>query len=78
MTGYQQFVDPDGGAFGSFEVFELDEQDAREWTEGREDEYEYEPGWYWWSCSPGCLPDGEASGPFMTIEAAQDDANDIY
>lgn len=24
------------------------------------------PGWYWWSCSPGCIPDGEAYGPFNT------------
>jgi len=23
-------------------------------------------GWYWWSCFPGCLPDGDAHGPFDT------------
>ena len=23
-------------------------------------------GWYWWSCFPGCLPDGEPFGPFGT------------
>ena len=23
-------------------------------------------GWFWWSCSPGCLPDGPAFGPFKT------------
>jgi hypothetical protein len=23
-------------------------------------------GWYWWSCSPGCLPESDASGPFVT------------
>ena len=28
------------------------------------------PGWYWWSCFPGCLPDGPAIGPFGTEEDA--------
>lgn len=38
-----------------------------------------EPGWYWWSCSPGCLPDGEAQGPFDTSREAYDDAHqDTY
>jgi hypothetical protein len=23
-------------------------------------------GWYWWRCFPGCLPDGDAFGPFPT------------
>lgn len=27
------------------------------------------PGWYWWYCQPGCLPDGEAAGPFETYDA---------
>jgi len=31
-------------------------------------------GWYWWPCFPGCLPDGDANGPFASeaeaIEAA--------
>jgi len=31
-------------------------------------------GWYWWSCLPGCLPDGEAFGPFATEAKALDDA----
>ena len=31
-------------------------------------------GFYWWSCSPGCLPDSEASGPFDTEEEANEDA----
>ena len=32
------------------------------------------PGWYWWSCFPGCLPDGEPIGPFDTEEEALADA----
>ena len=31
-------------------------------------------GWYWWSCLPGCLPDGEPTGPFDTEEEALEDA----
>jgi len=30
-------------------------------------------GWYWWSCQPGCLPDGEPNGPYSSeAEAAAD------
>ena len=32
------------------------------------------PGWYWWTCFPGCLPDGEPSGPFATEQEAIEDA----
>jgi hypothetical protein len=28
------------------------------------------PGWYWWSCFPGCYPDSEADGPYFSAEAA--------
>ena len=33
-------------------------------------------GWYWWSCFPGCLPNGDPSGPYATEQAAIDDAQD--
>ena len=23
-------------------------------------------GFYWWTCSPGCMPESDASGPFDT------------
>ncbi len=32
-------------------------------------------GWYWQACLPGCLPDGEPSGPFKTEQDAIIDAN---
>lgn len=35
-----------------------------------------EPGWYWWACFPGCLPDGDPNGPFETEDAALEDARD--
>lgn len=33
-------------------------------------------GWYWWTCSPGCLPDSCAFGPFATRDAALADAHE--
>jgi len=35
---------------------------------------EVDPGWYWWACFPGCMPDGDPSGPFQTEQEAIDDA----
>ena len=31
-------------------------------------------GWYWWSCFPGCMPDGDPVGPFPTEAEALSDA----
>lgn len=36
------------------------------------------PGWYWAPCFPGCMPDGEWSGPFATVEAAELDMRNTY
>lgn len=33
-------------------------------------------GWYWWSCFPGCMPDGDAEGPFETEALALADARE--
>jgi hypothetical protein len=33
-----------------------------------------DPGWYWWACFPGCLPDGPAIGPYETEREALRDA----
>ena len=27
-------------------------------------------GWYWWVCFPGCLPEGEPSGPYDSYTQA--------
>ena len=37
----------------------------------------YEPGYYWVVCSPGCIPDSEFFGPFVTTEEAEDNANEV-
>lgn len=38
--------------------------------------YEANVGWFYWSCSPGCLPDSDPIGPFDTEEEALADARD--
>lgn len=70
-----------GNEYGSFEVFfvsELEAQYNRENSDHGNDFTLYESGWYWWSCFPGCLPDGPALGPFETEQAAIDDAQCDY
>jgi hypothetical protein len=34
-------------------------------------------GWYWWSCFPGCMPDGDPIGPFNTEAEAVLDAQNL-
>ncbi len=66
------------------EVWYMDGATARERTrEDRENGNRFamsvEPwraGWYWWSCFPGCLPDGDPVGPFSSATRAAEDALD--
>jgi hypothetical protein len=37
-----------------------------------------EPGWYYWFCFPGCIPDSEPTGPFQTQEEAIEDCRQNY
>lgn len=71
---YHAFKDEDGRAYGSFETFELTAATIA--AEGLTDEEgdAREPGFYWWACFPGCMPDGDAVGPFTTEEEAIRDA----
>jgi hypothetical protein len=68
FSGFHKF--PDGS--GSFEVFEHKPCDSFP----IEDLEPFEHGWYWRACFPGCIPDGEPSGPFKTAEEAHNDATD--
>jgi hypothetical protein len=85
-AGYHNFVEHDESdesetVFGSFEVF-WDDSDVPEHG-GQARNYDgegnpVEPGWYWWPCFPGCLPDGEAIGPFSTSREAFRDAQEDF
>lgn len=37
-----------------------------------------EGGWFWQSCFPGCLPDGDPMGPFATRAEALADAQEQH
>lgn len=61
---FHQFTDADGSTYGSFELFYANFQFGN--PEGK--------GWYWQACFPGCLPDGDPSGPFSSEQEAIKDA----
>ena len=62
---YYEFASDSGTGYGSLETI---------WVEPRLGER----GWYWWPCFPGCIPDGEAVGPFKTEREAVIDAGGIW
>lgn len=75
-AGYHQY-DPNGTPYGSFEIF-WDDSDISEHG-GLPRNYDGEgnpvkPGWYFWPCFPGCLPDSEAIGPYATSKDAYEGA----
>ena len=66
----------DAHALPDVEVFEI-------WTDGKpspilvdEDGATLPPGWYYWYCLPGCLPDSEPYGPYDSEEEALAEARD--
>ena len=68
---YHQFTPTDESeSFGSFEVF----YESRGFKQVLADR-QIEPGFYWWACLPGCLPDSDPVGPFQTEAEAIADAN---
>ncbi len=78
-AGYHRFhTEVTQEEYGSFEIF-WDDSDTGPWSdEARNFDGNGEPvkpGWYWWACSPGCLPDGEPSGPFASSRLALADAD---
>lgn len=53
---------------GWFEVFYVNAQHVQHSVPPTE------PGYYWWPCSPGCLPDGDPCGPHRTSAEAHREA----
>jgi hypothetical protein len=88
-AGYHQFhTDPQHAgdldsreAYGSFEIFWDDGDVSAYGGEPRNydgDGLPIAPGWYWCAASPGCLWDGEPSGPFATSRQALQDADEWH
>ena len=69
------FVSNDGTWMADNMASELDGYAPDEDISGRAQEL---AGWYYWPCFPGCMPDGDATGPFESEEAAIADARDNY
>ena len=76
---YYEFASDSGTGYGSLEVFHTDDHPITS-TGERFDNYgeAVQAGWYWWPCFPGCLPDGDAVGPFQTEREAVEDAGGIW
>lgn len=68
-AGHHRFIAENGDRYGSFYVFYADRVDVREWN-AAEDGSPYRAGWYWQAAFPGCLPDGEPSGPYTSSRRA--------
>ena len=78
MEGYHEFhADETQEPYGSFEIFWDDADVVDEHTRNFDNAgIPVAPGWYWWACSPGCLPDGDPCGPFATSREAHEDADE--
>ena len=67
----------DPHALPDVEVFRVSQLEANYNLANLDHHDEYtitEPGGYWWSCFPGCMPDGAPSKPFDTEAEAIEDA----
>lgn len=82
----QFYTDPerekDPNALPNAEVFEWEVPSSAtaeallryETLQNDDDDEPLEPGFYWWACMPGCLPDSDPQGPFESEQEAIDDA----
>lgn len=74
QAGYHQFHQTDGVAWGSFEVFWHDDNIGDPMRPPIAEEPS-NSGWYWAAGFPGCLPDGDAIGPFGSSAQARLDTD---
>ena len=35
-------------------------------------------GWYFWSCFPGCMPEGDPNGPYETEDEAWAEVEELW
>lgn len=70
----QFYSDPsraaDAHALPDCEVFHLSAADIKSGDMRDDDGDRYKPGWYFWFCFPGCIPDGAPLGPYDTQDEA--------
>lgn len=61
---------------GSTWMADCMENNGVEWDDAESVKLESEAlaGYYYWCCFPGCLPEGDAIGPFKTYNEALHDA----
>ena len=62
------------GRLSDIEIFYMSKECMASLPEA--DRADWEIGWYWWYCQPGCLPDSEPFGPFDSREDAEKDYNE--
>ena len=75
-AGYHSFhAEETQEAYGSFEVFWHDGGYIETCDDPGVD-IETRKGWYWQAGFPGCMPDGDANGPFASSRAAHKDADE--
>lgn len=60
----------------SLEVFYMSDDDLRDCDWLDSDGEPQKAGWYYWTCFPGCLPDGDPFGPFDSEDDALADARE--
>ena len=64
-AAYEPLYDIDERTGDTVEIFFADNSLAKS--------FGTRPGWHWWSCLSGCLPDAMPHGPFATSYAAYRD-----
>lgn len=74
FAGFSPFMDDNGNDYGSFEVFWWEEPDDDALRNEAFSNGLGGTGWYWQSGFPGCLPDGEPNGPWLTSRDAYENA----
>jgi hypothetical protein len=76
FAGYHRFhAETTQEEYGSFEIFWDDGDNGRNFDSQGE---LVKPGWYWWACSPGCVPDSDAYGPFASSRQALENADECH
>ena len=72
---FHQFTTETGESYGSFEVFHAQGRENVDYHDLPEFQCITGAGFYWQACFPGCIPDGDAIGPFDSETAAIADAD---